>query len=389
MHKIAKLLTAFMLTALVALGFMACDGSDASKEDTIAATVNGKPILVSEVEQALTEQTEGKQSQMTQLQLAEARLRVLDALIQKEVLYQRAEKEKLLPTDDEVSQYVTAKKQEGGMTEEEFQKRLKEQNQSEQNYREEARKLLAIQKLQNKYTASVSISDREVEEYYTTNRQQFIIPRGVELAVIVVDPTDNGLRDDAKSEAEAKTKIDNIYQGLKNADFAELARQKSEDASNAQNGDIGFFTEDALKQKGFPQSVIDQFFGPSMQIGSYTQPVQFSGRWYVFKLKGKHLQTENQTLETPGVRQKLTEDLRGKRQQLLNTALTEQSMYEAKIVNNMAAKMLANPNNLGLRPASSQAVGSPAPSPAASTAPSATPAKSASTPTPKTSPAKK
>ncbi len=389
MHKIAKLLTVFTLTALVALGFTACDRSDPAKEDTIAATVNGKPILVSEVEQALTEQTGGKQSQMTQLELAEARLGALDGLIRNEVLYQRAEKEKLLPSEDEISQYITAKKQERGMTEEEFQKGLKEQNKSEQNLREDARKLLAIQKLQNKYIASVSISDREVEEYYAANKQQFVIPRGVELAAIVVDPADNGARDDAKSDAEAKAKIDKIYEGLKNADFAEVARQKSEDASAAQGGDIGLGTEDALKQKGFPQSVVDQFFGPAMQIGSYTQPVQFSGRWYIFKLKGKHLQTENRTLETPGLRQQLTEDLRGKRQQLLNTALLEQSMYEAKIVNNMAAKMLANPNNLGLRPASSQAVGSPAPSPAASTTPGATPAKSASTASPKTSPAKK
>src|SRR3982750_1435444 len=154
------------LAILVALGLSACgkDGGAGSTDNTVAATVNGKSIMLSEVEHLLSEQAQGKQAQMPQLSLAQARLQILDSLIQKEVLYQRAEQEKLLPSDDEVSQYITAKKQEGGMTDEEFEKQLKAQNQSEDTFREEARKGLAIQKLQNKYTASVNISDREVEE---------------------------------------------------------------------------------------------------------------------------------------------------------------------------------------------------------------------------------
>lgn len=384
MQKTVKLLAASTLTALAAFGFSACS-SDAGSDggNTVAATVNGKPIMLSEVEQVITEQTGGKQSQMTQLSLAQARVQVLDGLIQKEVLYQRAEKEKLLPTEDEVSQYITAKKQEGGMTEEEFQKRLKEQNQSEGAFREEARKLLAIQKLQNKYTASVSISDREVEEAYNANKQQFILGRGVELAEIVVDPHDNGAQDDAKSEAEAKIKIDNIYQALKTADFAEIARARSEDPSNVKNGDIGSASEDTLKQNGFPEAVITQLFGPSMQVGSYTPPVQFNGRWFIFKLKEKRLETQNRTLESPGVRQEITEALRSQRQQLLNAALLELSLYESKIVNKLATGMLNNPSNLGLRPVAPDAVRSPEASPAASTpATSSTPAASPKSATP-------
>jgi parvulin-like peptidyl-prolyl isomerase len=393
-QKFARLLITFTLLAPVALSLAGCGGggSEAGKDDTVAATVNGKPIMVSEVEKEISEQRGGKQSQMTQLALAQTRVQVLDGLIQKEVLYQRAEKENLLPTDDEVSQYLTAKKQEGGMTEEEFQKQLKQQNQTEQSFREDARKLLAIQKLQNKYTASVNISDREVEEYYAANKQQFVIGRGVELADIVVDPRDNGLQDDAKSEAEAKIKIDNIYQSLKTGDFAEIARAKSEDQSNVRGGDIGFATEDALKQSGFPQSLIDQLFGPSMQVGSYTQPVQFSGRWYIFKLKRKQLEAENRTLESSGVRQEITEALRSQRQQLLNAVMLEISLYEAKIVNNLAANMLSNPNNLGLRPASPGGAGSPPASPAASAAATEAASKAPSpkaAATPATSPPKK
>jgi foldase protein PrsA len=373
-QKTVKLLAAITLTALAVCGFTACSKDGDAGDNTVGATVNGKPILLSEIEQVITERTGGKQSLMTQLSLAQARLQVLDSLIQKEVLYQRAENEKLLPTEDEVSQYITVRKQEGGMTEEEFLKRLKEQNQSEGAFREEARKLLAIQKLQNKYTASVSISDREVEEAYNANKDQFILGRGVELAEIVVDPNDNGAQDDAKSEAEAKIKIDNIYQSLKSADFAEIARARSEDPNNVKNGEIGFASEATLKQNGFPDALIAQLFGPSMQVGSYTAPVQFSGRWFIFKLKEKRLETQNRTLETPGVRQEITEALRSQRQQLLNAALLGLSLYEAKIVNKLATNMLNNPSNLGLRPAAtSDAARSPAASPTAASPAATTP----------------
>jgi hypothetical protein len=117
-----------------------------------------------------------------------------------------------------------------------------------------------------------------------------------------------------------------------------------------------------------------------MQVGDYTQPVRFnSGKWYIFKLADKRLQTENLTLESQGVRQKITQGLTDQRKQILNAALLEVAINEAKIVNNLAANMLNNPSNLGLRPAGpgSQPSASPAatisqqPSPAAAGSPAA------------------
>ena len=93
------------------------------------------------------------------------------------------------------------------------------------------------------------------------------------LAMIMVDPADNtsqGIsQNDAKNEAEAKLKIDNIYQQLKGgADFATVARAKSEDAQSvwSRGGDLGFATEDDLKQNGFPKELIELVLGP-MQVG--------------------------------------------------------------------------------------------------------------------------
>ena len=117
-----------------------------------------------------------------------------------------------------------------------------------------------------------------------------------------------------------------------------------------------------LRNNNFPPELIASFFG-SMQVGDYTQPVRFggSGKWYVFKLAEKRLATENLTLESPGVRQQITQGLTNQRKQILNAALLDTAMNEAKIVNHLAANMLNNPSNLGLRPAAEGAA--PASSP--------------------------
>jgi len=367
-HITARLLKTVTLLALIALATNACSsgGGSEAKDSTVAATVNGKTIMLAEVERALNQQARGTQSQLSQLQLAQARLQILGSLIQREVMFQRAEREKVLPTEDQITALINQQKQQSAMTDDDFQKSLTEQNLTMEALRAEARKDIAIKNLQDKFSSKITVNDKEVEEFYNANRQQFISARGAALAVIIVDPADNSSQgipaaNDAKNEAEAKLKIDNLYQQLKGgADFATVARSKSEDANSlVRGGDIGFFSEDGLKQAGLPKDVIDLLMGP-MQVGSFTEPKQVNGRWYVFKLAEKRLQTENLTLESPGVRQEITQALTNQRIEILKAALLEVAMNEARIVNSLSANMLANPSNLGLRPASPGTSASPA-----------------------------
>jgi peptidyl-prolyl cis-trans isomerase SurA len=388
-QRVVKQILILTLVTSAAFSIAACNkagGGDASSS-AVAATVNGKSIMLSEVDKLISDQVQGQQGQMSPLELAQARLQVLNTLVQKEVLFQRAEKEKLLPTEEEITQFISNMKQQANMTDDQFQKRLKEQGQTVESLREEARKTLAIQKLQDKTYGKITISDKEVEDYYNNNRQVFVNARGVELADIVVDPLNNGLQDDAKSDAEAKQKIDIIYQQLKSgADFADVARARTEDPQSARNGgDIGFATEDDLKQNGFPPELVSKFFGSDMQPGSFTEPIRFgTGKWYIFKLKRKQLQTENLTLESPGVREQITNALLNQRKQILNAALLEVAMNDAKIVNNLATNMLNSPSNLsGPRPAGATAPAT-GPSPAAT---AATPQAANTTPAASASPA--
>ena len=391
----------FMWLAAVALGALiiaACSSGTEAPSNTVAATVNGKKIMLAEVERLINQQAQGKQSQFSAHDLAQARLQILDKLIQREVLFQRAEQEKLLPTEDQITTAINQQKQQAAMTDEEFARQLKEQNMTMEALREDAKKDLAINSLQDKYAGKVTISDREVEDYYNANKTKFVNERGVSLAVIIVDPADNtaqGITNDAKGDSEAKAKADSIYQQLKSgpADFATVARAKSEDPQSLlKGGDIGFFSEDGLKQAGLPKEIIDQFMGP-MAVGSITEPKLVNSRWYIFKLQDKRLQTENLTLESQGpqgsVRQQIALELTNQRKEILNAALLEVALSEAKIVNNFAASMLSNPGNLGLRPAGTEVTkpaGTPAPSPSAASSPVA---KAVPSPVATSSPAKK
>lgn len=381
-----KQIASLILLGVIACGVAACNraSSSGSTDTAVAASVNGKNIMLREVDAILNQQAKTQQTQianMSPLELAAGRLQVLEDLIKQEILFQRAEKEGLLPSDEEVTQTIETQKQQTGMTQDDYQKMLKETGQSEQDLRSVARKQLAINKLLDRTGSKVGTpSEKEVTDFFNSNRERYISARGVGLAAIIVDPNDNGATNDAKSDTEAKNKIDIIYQRLKSgADFATVAREQSEDAQSLRNGgDIGFYTESDLKERGFPADLSAKFFGP-MQTGDITAPVKGSdGRYEIFKLTAKRLQTENLTLDNPDVRKDITDTINNQRKQLMNAALLTVAMNEARVENKLAQDTMNNAAALSsLRPAGA-ATPTPAATPAASPSATASPAASAS-----------
>lgn len=327
------------------------DGVDLNET---AATVNGKAIKLEEVERAIKQQAQGQESRMSPLELAAARLQVLQTLIEQEVMFQKAEKEGTMPTDEEVTGEYNKRRTATGMSAEEFDKKMKEIGETEASARQQLRKGLAIQKLTEKITGKIEPpKDAEIAQFFNNNPGAFKNKRGAQLAAIVLDPRDLGQGDTTKSELEAQTKAKEIAVRLsQGADFATVARETSEDPNSAyKGGDWRYFSEEEMKQ-AFPQGVAEHIM-TKMQNGQiFPQLLPFESRYLIVKLQRKQESDEDRTLETQGVRQEITDYLINSRKQLLAASYQAIAMNEAKIENNLAKKVVTNPNELsGARPA--------------------------------------
>ncbi|MFL6467481.1 MAG: SurA N-terminal domain-containing protein [Pyrinomonadaceae bacterium] len=374
--------TLFTFAAFLAGCGGSTSGPDAGGNDPneTAATVNGKPIKMEEVDRAIKQQAQGQENRLSALELAAGRLQVLQSLIEQEVMYQKAEKEGVLPSDEEVNGEFNKRKTASGLSQEQFDAKMKEIGENEASARLAIKKGLAIQKLNDKITGKIEPpKDNEIAQFYNNNPEAFKNKRGAQLGAIVIDPRDTGQGDTTRNELEAQTKAKEIgSRVMQGADFATVAREASEDAdSRLKGGDWRYFTEEEMKQ-AFPQGFAE-YVMTKMQNGQiFQQLIPFEGRYLIIKLQRKQETDEDRTLETPGVRQEITDFLINSRKQLLAASYQAISMNEAKIENFLAKKVVTNPNELsGARPAVS-----PTTANTNSSVPSNTPATSANVSTP-------
>jgi hypothetical protein len=89
-----------------------------------------------------------------------------------------------------------------------------------------------------------------------------------------------------------------------------------------------------------------------MREGDFTDPIKASdNKWYIFKLTSRV--TRDRELALDEVGPKITEELRKQKEQVLQAALTQVALNEARVVNYLAKRMLENPSTFGnLRPLS-------------------------------------
>ena len=299
---IASSLIGLALVASSCQGGASGSASSAGKE--VAATVNGTNISVDEVDRITKQRAGSQQGQLSQLEVAAARLQVLEELIQQEVLFQRAQKEGINPADQEITEFIQKGKQESGMTEEEFDKQIKNNGETQESFREGVRKQLAIQKLQDKLGSQLKVQDREISDFFNSNPKQFVAEPGAGLSDIIVDPADNGMKNDVKGDVAAQQKINEIRTRLNSGtDFATVARVQSEDQSALQAGDIGFIAQanfGALAQAGLPSDIGAKFM--AMNEGDLLGPIKDArGRWHIFKLTRKRTDSRQLTLDDPEV----------------------------------------------------------------------------------------
>ena len=349
--------------AVAAFGLNACNSTgggtttsigNGGDPNTIAATVNGKPIKLEEVERVIKQQGQGQEGKLSPLELAQARLQVVEGLIQQEVMFQKAEKEGTVPNEGDVTAEFNKRRTASGLSQETFDKQMKEAGVTDASLRDTIKRGLAIQKLTENITNKIEPpKDSEIDAFYTGNPAAFIKKKGVKLAAIVIDPADSGEGDTTKNEQEAVLRANEILGQLRSNPelFGQIAREKSEDQqSRLQGGDLDYTSEEDLKQTFSPQTAAI-LMDLKTPIGA-TVNAQSQGKYFILKLQERSDKDENLTLESPGIRQKVTDSLINARKQLLAASYQTMAMNEAKIENLLAKKVVDNPNELsGARPA--------------------------------------
>ena len=172
-------------------------------------------------------------------QLQELEKKVLDNLINIELLYQQSRKVGTKVDEAEVSaQLETLKKR--FPTEAEFKNAINKMKLTETVMKSQIRRGITIQRFLDKKTlGKVEVTEEEIKAYYDSHTNFFKKPGQVRAShiLIKVEPGAN-----EKDKAKARKKIEKIRQRLvKGEDFGALAKEFSQCPSSAKGGDLNYF----------------------------------------------------------------------------------------------------------------------------------------------------
>ncbi len=311
--------------------------------DNVAATVNSRAVTFADLDKHYQSQfTSGDRPSDDQMLIQ--KMEVLRTLIDNQIMLQRAEKLGLMATDADVDAKFTELK--SPFTQEEFQRQLAARKMSVDDLKAQLRRDLSIQKLFNKeITSHITITDKEVADFYGNNKSGFSFPEPqVHMSQILVTPIpDANVRnlknDKAQTEDRAKQKMENILARLKQGeDFAVVAQNLSEDPNSAQNGgDLGFVPESAL-EKANPElrkAVM------AMSPGQITPVIRTAEGYRILKVISKEPAGQRE-LSDPRVQQNIRETMLNRKDQLLRAAYYEVARNEAKVENFFAKSISAN-----------------------------------------------
>ncbi len=247
-----------------------------------AAIVNGVMIptkIYNGQVQAILQQYASKGVTLQDAQQVELKNKVLENLIDQELLYQDAQSKGITVGDDTVNaQFETVKSQ--FPDDATYKKALEAQNITEEEIKADIGKTLLVENyINSKYKSSVKIDDAAVLKFYQDNSQYFTQPEQVRASHILIK-VDPNAEDSVKKEAMDRIKA--IKVRLNNGEeFSDLARELSEGPSNTNGGDLGAFGHGQMV-KPFEDAAF------SMNVGDVSDVVETQFGYHLIKLTAKN-----------------------------------------------------------------------------------------------------
>jgi peptidyl-prolyl cis-trans isomerase C len=211
-------------------------------------------------------------------QLPELEKRVLDNLINIELLYQQSRKVGTKVDEAEVNaQFEALKKR--FPTEAEFNSTIKRMKLTETAMKSQISRGISIQRFLDKMTlGKVEVSEEEIKAYYDSHTNLFKKPEQIRAShiLIKVEPGAN-----EKDKEKVRKQIEDIRQRLvKGEDFGALAKEFSQCPSSAKGGDLNYFGRRQMA-KPFEDAAF------ALKVGELSDVVETRFGYHLIKLTDK------------------------------------------------------------------------------------------------------
>lgn len=334
-----------LLSALLAgLVFAVSCSSNTSAQDDVVARVNGKDIRTTDLEKQFQNRLNSAEQRPSPEEAQDAKLQLLNQMINDQILLEMASSGGLSATDAEVD--VKFNEFKSQYTEEKFQDLLKVQKMTVDEIRAELRKGITIDKLINKeITSKISVSEAEIKNFYDKNKESFNLPESYHISHILVTPVadpelHNAKNDDAKSADEARNKAGRLLRELQSGqDFSTIARDYSEDPSSASaGGDLNFQPLQAIEN-------IDPRLAQAVQRmktgETFPQVIETRFGFHILKLLEKDAGGQKD-LSDPRVQAQVRQVIFNRKDQTLKAAFSEIARNKATVSNFLAERILAS-----------------------------------------------
>jgi peptidyl-prolyl cis-trans isomerase C len=177
------------IIACVVMGF----GCARKAQKDVVATVNGKPITITMINEKIA-----RLPQYYQTFAAQHKKEIVDEIIVEELLYEEAKSRKL-HNDPDIKELISDAK----------------------------RKILISRVIEDETRKSSPVSDDDVRDYYEQNKEKYMIPEMVRASHVLTSTEEEAVN--------AKGELD------RGADFTAVAKQYSKDLTKDRGGDLGYF----------------------------------------------------------------------------------------------------------------------------------------------------
>jgi len=244
-----------------------------------AARVNGEEISEFRLERYFAEFLEDQGRAVGNIRNPKAykqlRQKALEALIDKELLWQEAVKRGVVISDTEVQSQVEQTRQAIGGPEV-FARRLQDAGFDEASFTEYTRRELAAQRIFADLIQVGQPDEQQVRAFYQEHRADMGRPEEIQARHILIKVPQGA---DAATVEAARLRLSGMRVKISQGeDFASVARAGSEDASASEGGDLGYFPRGRM----LPEFEAAAF---ALAPGAVSEPVRTSLGWHLIFLQ--------------------------------------------------------------------------------------------------------